>query len=58
MRDLRKYPITCDEIVKCLTALAEELDARGQSGDIRPLLLREAARMIRKAGGPTKNQAQ
>jgi hypothetical protein len=57
MRDLRKHPITSDEIVKCLTALAEELGARKQSGDIRPLLLQEAARMIRKAGDPTKNEA-
>ena len=46
MRDLRTYPITLAEIVSCLLRLAAEIASQGRRGDIRPLLLREAAKIV------------
>ncbi len=46
MRDLKKYPITLDEIVECLTRLADQLRGEAKEGDMRPLLLSEAAKIV------------
>ncbi len=46
MRDLRAHPITTDEIEACLLRLATELASEGRRGDMRPILLREAAKRV------------
>ncbi len=46
MRDLRNYPITYDEIHACLQSLAGSIRDEGRRGDIRPMLLREAAKIV------------
>ena len=53
MRNLRRYPITIHEIVECLEKLAEEINPPGPDmaiGDMRPLLLKEAARIVLRTG--------
>lgn len=53
MRDTRAYPITLEEIERCLVALADTLRAEGRRGDMRPTLLREAAKIVAASGaGP------
>ncbi len=49
MRDLRAHPITSAEIDACLLRLADELRSEGRRGDMRPLLLREAAKRLAAA---------
>lgn len=49
MRNLLEYPITSVEIEGCLIALADELATEGGVGDMRPLLLREAAKIVSRA---------
>ena len=47
MRSLQTYPITLDEIERCLLTLADSIFAEGRRGDMRPTLLREAARIVK-----------
>lgn len=53
MRDLSQHPITAEEIVECLTTMASELSAENAKGDnvgdVRPLLLLEAAAIVERA---------
>ena len=46
MRNLAEYPIDDDEIIECLKALANELASEERIGDMRPLLLKEAAKRL------------
>lgn len=46
MRDLRTFPVTPDEIERCLLRLADTIGAEGRRGDMRPTLLREAAKIV------------
>jgi hypothetical protein len=55
MRNLARHPITLDEIERCLLQLSEELSDSGLIGDMRPLLLREAATIVRRTGFVTDN---
>jgi hypothetical protein len=55
MRNLAKYPITLDEIEACLLRLVVELDEPERIGDMTPLLLREAATIVRRTGFVTDN---
>lgn len=50
MRDLSRYPITADEIINCLEDLRVRLTLEGGVGDMRPLLLAEAAKRLRCSG--------
>ena len=50
MRNLSEYPITTAEIEACLLRLSEESSSQGRIGDMRPLLLREAAKIVANAG--------
>jgi hypothetical protein len=50
MRDLRTYPVTLDEIEQCLLRLATEFAAEGRRGDMRPTLLRRAAKIVAASG--------
>lgn len=54
MRNLRRWPITLVEIEDCLLQLADEIgekDAEEQRfGDMRPLLLRAAAKIVKRTG--------
>lgn len=47
MRNLRDYPITKEEIIAFLVNLADKYATDGGIGDIRPSLLREAAKHVR-----------
>ena len=49
MRDTTTHPITPTEIIECLDTLAEQLLSEELIGDMRPLLLREAARAVRRS---------
>lgn len=51
MRNLLKYPITPAERCRVLDDLATSLASRGLFGDVRPLILREAARDARAKYG-------
>ena len=46
MRNLKNQPITYDEIDACLQRLADAIRNEGRRGDMRPMLLREAARIV------------
>ena len=46
MRNLAQYPITDDEIIECLSDLANEILSEKIPGDMRPALLRAAAERI------------
>lgn len=48
MRNLTEHPITLHEIEKCLEQLADEIDRYQSIGDMRPLLLKTAANIIRR----------
>ena len=54
MRNLTAHPITIDEIVSCLReqakALSDDALRTGRFGDMRPLLLQEAAKIINRVG--------
>lgn len=45
MRNLLQYPITHEEIMECLTSMADQIAAEEpmRFGDMRPLLLKAAA---------------
>lgn len=58
MRNLAQYPISREEISRLLTSLAEEFAAEQRLGDMRPLLLREAARIVSGGEIPTPVGAQ
>ncbi len=47
-RNLIKYPIIRSEIVTCLEMLADELGQQEGVGDMRPTLLKIAAKIIAK----------
>jgi hypothetical protein len=49
MRNLLVYPITIIEIEECLLRLSDEINAEERIGDMRPLLLREAAKIVVRA---------
>lgn len=49
MRNLKQYPVTIDEIQKALNEQADELLKLENIGDMRPYLLRLAARIIGRA---------
>lgn len=52
MRNLAEYPMTRQEIVECLDRLGREFAAELRCGDMRPVLLEAAARLIEKGGRP------
>jgi len=51
MRDLEQYPITTDEIIQCLKELMNDVayEKTGLTGDMRPLLLANAIKIITEA---------
>ena len=49
MRNLRRYPITIQEIVEALQKQADDIAAEERCGDMRPLLFHTAARIIQRA---------
>jgi hypothetical protein len=49
MRCLRTHPITDQEIIDCLMRLSSEIRGEGRRGDIRPMLLSEAATIVEAA---------
>jgi hypothetical protein len=49
MRNLLEYPITKEEIVECLAELARTFDNLELCGDMRPLLLKRAIKIIKSA---------
>lgn len=46
MRNTAQYPVTIDEIRACLLGLSVGISEEMRMGDIRPLLLKEAAAII------------
>lgn len=46
MRDLKAYLFSYEEIQACLERLAESTKLEGRLDDMRPILLRETARII------------
>lgn len=46
MRDLVQYPVTRAEIVETIKQLADVVDGENRVGDMRPLLLRQAAQYV------------
>lgn len=46
MRNLLQYPITPDEVLECLRSEADAINDRDVIGDMRPLLLTEAAKEL------------
>lgn len=47
MRNLAAYPLTLDEIIAVLDRLADDVLAEHRIGDMRPLILIEAASLLR-----------
>ena len=58
MRNLVEYPITIGEICQCLDRLSDEINKEERIGDMRPLLLQEASRIILRAGFATSGVMQ
>lgn len=52
MRNLAEHPVTTGEIEECLGALSAGIVAEGRTGDMRPLLLAEASKIVRRAANP------
>lgn len=50
MRDLRRYPVTIGEIEACLLQLSDEINSQELIGDMRPILLRTAAKIVCRSG--------
>ena len=50
MRNLKRYPITLDEIAAALNKEAEAIRAEGKVGDMRPLLFSAAAKIVMRTG--------
>lgn len=50
MRNLLQYPITLSEVVQCLDTLQAQLNNEENIGDMRPLLLEHASRIVLRAG--------
>ena len=46
MRNLAKYPIDDNEIIECLKKLSKQLVEEGRIGDMRPMILTEAAKRL------------
>ena len=53
MRDIRRFPITQAESVQCLLTLASQIRLEGRRGDMRPMLLRRAAKIVQAAESET-----
>lgn len=53
MRNLIEYPITMDEIVRCLLDTAKEFEKEERIGDMRPILFAKAAEIIMKVSKAT-----
>lgn len=49
MRNLRQYPITKQEILECLSTLAQDMLKEKRVGDMRPSLLQEASKIVEEA---------
>lgn len=49
MRNLRKYPVTSEEVENCLMKLSEEFSQERRCGDMRPMLLEIAAKIVRRS---------
>jgi hypothetical protein len=49
MRDLHRYPITLEEIERCLLTLSDEINKEEAMGDMRPLLLKTAAMIVSRS---------
>jgi hypothetical protein len=47
MRDMGKHPITREEVIDCLDTLQKEMAAENRAGDMRPILLKTAADILR-----------
>lgn len=58
MRDLSRYPITLDEIISGLQDLRERLTLNAGVGDIQPLLVAEAIKLLKqqRCSGETGTQ--
>ena len=56
MRNLAEYPITREEIVECLEQIGAEIQRMNEEqlacGDMRPLLLDRAIRMVKAYTSP------
>ena len=50
MRNLKRYPITPDEIETALLKEAKTMQAEERIGDMRPLLFRAAAKIVMRVG--------
>ena len=46
MRDLGRYPVTKEEVLKCLTEITEEIEKQELIGDMRPMLLKIATGVV------------
>ena len=53
MRNLKQYPLTLQEITKCLEDLAQRISDEGFIGDIRPLCLRTAPQIVTRSAFAT-----
>lgn len=49
MRNLAVYPITSKEVEDCCNRLSDEMSKEKRVGDMRPILLRAAARIVSRA---------
>lgn len=50
VRNLKRYPITLIEIENCLNKLADDFAAEQRMGDMRPLLLKAASKIVKRTG--------
>lgn len=50
MRNLKERPVTISEIERCLLDFADEIEQQRMGGDMRPELLRTAAKLVVFAG--------
>ena len=55
MRDINKYPITIAEIILYLEKLEKDISSEMRIGDVRPLLLRNAIKIIEKTSHAQNN---
>ena len=58
MRNLARYPLTLDEILKILADQAKAIESEQRIGDIQPLALRAAATMLTRAAFVTWKAGQ
>ncbi len=50
MRNLKEHPVTIVEIEEALLKEADRIQLEDTIGDMRPLLFRSAANVVRRAG--------